>query len=302
MKRVLLTGSQGFVGRHCLPILVAQGYEVHAVSSRIDAPPATPPDVNWHRADLLDPNRVLSLLAQVRPTHLLHCAWYAVPGKYWSAPENFRWVESGLHLLRTFVEYGGKRVVGVGSCAEYDWRYGYCSEGITPLNPATVYGVCKHSFQMMLAALSGDAALSATWGRLFFLYGPHEYSERLVASVIRSLLAGKPAPCSHGEQIRDFLYVQDAAEALVALLGSEVTGPVNIASGVPVRVLDVVQEIAAQMNCPELIQLGIRPASDHDPAVLLADITRLRNEVGWSPHYDLAGGLAQTIGWWRLQH
>jgi nucleoside-diphosphate-sugar epimerase len=260
-----------------------------------------PPAVHWHKADLLDTEQVSALLADTRPTHLLHCAWYAVPGKYWTATENFRWVEAGQQLLKAFANQGGQRVVGVGSCAEYDWSDGHCSELTTPLKPATTYGECKHAFQLLLAAFSKQQKLSAAWGRLFFLYGAHEPWERLVASVIRSLLREEPARCSHGRQVRDFLYVQDAADALVALLDSDVLGPVNIASGVPVAVHEVVQEIANQLERPNLIRLGALPASENEPPVLLAGVVRLRDEVGWSPRYDLPRGLAETINWWKLQ-
>ena len=300
MKRVLLTGASGFVGRHCLSALAARGYEVHAVSSRTQAATA-PPAVRWHKADLLDSGQISALLAGTRPTHLLHCAWYAVPGKYWTATENFRWVEASQHLLKAFADQGGQRVVGVGSCAEYDWSDGHCSELTTPLKPATTYGECKHAFQILLTAFSKQQKLSAAWGRLFFLYGPHEPRERLVASVIRSLLREESARCSHGQQVRDFLYVQDAADALVALLDSDVSGPVNIASGVPVAVHEVVQEIANQLERPNLVRLGELPVPQNDPPLLLADIVRLRDEVSWSPRYDLPGGLSETINWWKLE-
>jgi nucleoside-diphosphate-sugar epimerase len=301
MKRVLLTGASGFVGRHCLPALLAQGYEVHAVAFPKHAPPAEPPEVRWHQADLLDESQVSVLLTRVQPTHLLHCAWYAVPGKYWTATENFRWVEAGKYLLQAFADHGGQRVVGVGSCAEYDWRDGHCSELATPLNPATTYGACKHAFQLFLTDFSKHAKLSAAWARLFFLYGPHEPAERLVASVIKSILQEQPTLCTHGRQIRDFLFVQDAADALVALLDSDVMGPVNIASGEAVSVADVVQMIADQLGRPDLVRLGALPASENEPPLLLADVARLRDEVGWSPRYDLASGIAETINWWKLQ-
>jgi nucleoside-diphosphate-sugar epimerase len=302
MKRVLLTGATGFIGRHCVPALAARGYEVHAVSS--NAPAATPPapdGARWHQVDLLDAARVSSLLAAVRPTHLLHCAWYAVPGKYWTAADNFRWVEASLHLLQTFAACGGERVVGVGSCAEYDWDYGYCSERHTPLTPATTYGVCKHALRLLLDALCKQAGLSGAWGRVFFLYGTHEHEQRLVASVIKSLLREQPARCSHGRQLRDFLYARDAADALAALLDADVSGAVNIASGVPVTLRQVIAEVAGQLQRPDLIQLGALPAPAGEPPVLLADVARLRDEVGWSPRYDLAEGLAETINWWKLQ-
>lgn len=299
MKRVLLTGASGFVGRHCLPALLAQSYQVHAVASPRHAPPAALPGVQWHNLDLLDRQQVSSLLAEVRPTHLLHCAWYAVPGKYWTATENFRWVEAGQHLLKAFADHGGQRVAGVGSCAEYDWSDGHCSELTTPLKPGTTYGECKHALQILLAAFSRQAKLSAAWGRLFFLYGPGEPAARLVPSVIQSILQEQPALCTHGRQIRDFLYVQDAAEALVALMDSNIEGPVNIASGKPVSVAAVIREIADQLERPNLVQLGALPAAENEPPLLLADVARLRDEVGWSPRYDLASGLRETINWWR---
>ena len=301
MKRVLLTGASGFVGRHCLHGLVIKGYEVHAVASPRHTLPAALRGVHWHQADLLDRGRISDLLAEVRPTHLLHCAWYAVPGKYWTARENFRWVGAGLHLLEAFADQGGQRVVGVGSCAEYEWCDGHCSEISTTLNPATTYGVCKHAFQLLLTAFGKHASLSAAWARLFFLYGPHEPADRLVASVIQSILQEQPALCTHGRQIRDFLYVQDAADALIALLDSDVLGTVNIASGEPVAVFEVVQEIADQLGRPSLLQLGALPASENEPPALVADVTRLRDEVCWSPQYALPRGLAETINWWKLQ-
>lgn len=78
MKRVLVTGASGFIGRHVLTPLAERGYDVHAVS-RSGAVPAAG-NVHCHRADLLDPKQIGTLLKQVRPTHLLHFAWYAVPG------------------------------------------------------------------------------------------------------------------------------------------------------------------------------------------------------------------------------
>jgi nucleoside-diphosphate-sugar epimerase len=143
--------------------------------------------------------------------------------------------------------------------------------------------------------------LSSAWGRLFFLYGPHEYEERLVASIIRSILQDHPALCSHGEQVRDFLYIEDAADALAALLDSDVTGPVNIASGVPLRLSELIQEIAAQLGRPDLIRLGARPTAPNEPSLLVADVGRLRDEVRWAPQYELTRGLNETINWWKSQ-
>jgi nucleoside-diphosphate-sugar epimerase len=297
MNKVLVTGATGFIGRHSLPLLLANGYEVHAVSSRIMPTPA--PKVLWHQANLLDSCQVAKLMAEVQPTHLLHFAWYAVPGKYWTSTENLRWVQASLDLLQTFVAQGGHRVVMAGTCAEYDWKYGYCSERITPLLPATLYGTCKHSLQTLLESFSKQIGLSSAWGRIFFVYGPHEHPDRLVAFVIRSVLQGEPAPCSAGNQIRDFLHVEDVASAFVALLQSNVQGTVNIGSGQPVSLKEVVNKIGEKSGRADLIRLGEKPTPAEEPPLLVADTRQLNQEINWAAHYELDQGLEQTLQWWR---
>ena len=186
-----------------------------------------------------------------------------------------------------------------GSCAEYDWRYGYCSEATTPLAPTTLYGICKYSLQLMLSAFSKQAGLSAAWGRIFFLFGQYEHPDRLVAYVIRSLLREEMARCSHGNQIRDFLYVQDVADAFVVLLDSAVSGPINIASGRPVALRELIYKIAAKFKREDLVQLGAVSTPPDEPPLLVADVRRLHDEVDWTPKYDLDTGLEQTIEWWK---
>ena len=253
--------------------------------------------MHWHKVDLLDLSQISPLLARLRPSHLLHFAWYTVPGNYWNSVENLRWVQASLGLLQAFSVYGGQRVVVAGSCSEYDWKFGYCSEERTPLLPSTLYGTCKNSLQMMMTASCKEAGLSSAWGRIFFLYGPHEHPKKLVSSVALSLLKDRPAYCSHGKQIRDYLYVQDVAEAFIALLESEVQGPVNIASGSPTALKDIIIKIAKKLNREDLVQLGALSANPDEPDFLVGDVGRLSKEVGWRPKYNLDYGLDRAINW-----
>ena len=304
MKKLLITGATGFIGRHVLATAVYKGYDVYAVTSGEPLPVTN--DVKWVSLDLFDYEQIKQKISEIRPSHLLHFAWYAEPGKYWTSIENAKWVQTSLQLLMLFQTHGGQRAVLAGSCAEYDWNYGYCSESVTPVVPNTMYGVCKNSLQQIVTQFSIQTGLSSAWGRIFFLYGPHENPKRLVPSVIRSLLQGNEALCSHGEQIRDFMHVQDVAEAFVALLDSDVQGPVNIATGNPVRIKNVVSMIAAKMKAEHLVRFGAIPTSPDDPPLLVADVRRIKNEVKWSPNLGLDQGIDHTIEWWvnagKLSH
>jgi nucleoside-diphosphate-sugar epimerase len=296
-KRVLVTGASGCVGRNVLPELVTHEWEVHAISRR--AAPNNRLDVVWHQADLFDPHQLAQVVRHVEASHLLHLAWYLPPRLWPKAPEHFRWVHASLELLHAFQRAGGCRIVTTGSCLEYDWSYGYCSEERTPCNPHTVYGVCKNALQMLTAAFAANNGMTSAWGRIFNLYGPYEHPDRLVPSVIRSLLAGQPARCSHGEQIRDYLFAEDVASALVALLETDVTGPINIGCGQPLRLKEIVLQIGRLLGRPELIQLGSIAEAPTDMPLVVADVTRLTTTLQWRPRFDLEDGLARTIEWWR---
>jgi nucleoside-diphosphate-sugar epimerase len=245
------------------------------------------------------------LLALVRPSHLLHFAWIATPGVYWTSPDNFGWLAASQHLLRGFHAAGGSRAVMAGSCAEYDWsRVGLCHETSSPLAngraaAVTPYVECKIAMQKALHEFGRVQRVSTAWGRVFFQFGPAEPRERLVASVILNLLAAREAPCSHGRQTRSFLHVADVAEAFVALLDGGVEGTVNIGSDEQISIAELLELTARQIGRPELLRLGARSASTAEPPLLVPDVERLRAEVGWRPRFTLAAGIADTIDWWR---
>lgn len=299
MKTVLLTGASGFIGRHCISLLAERGYEVYAVARRPLSSPAFP-NVHWRSCDLLAPGTPTTLCEELRPQYLLHTAWYAVPGEFWQSLENIEWVRSSLELASAFQRTGGTRMLATGTCAEYESVATEYNEFSTPLLPGSFYGLSKHALERVLSDWSRLGDMSSAWGRIFLLYGPHEHPSRLVAYVVRSLLRNEPALCSEGSQIRDFLHVEDVASALVSLLDSNVQGAVNIASGVPVSVRTVLQQIGERLGRTELLRFGARQSLGEVPSVL-ASVGRLSTEVGWKPKYDLSAGIGNTIEWWQRE-
>jgi nucleoside-diphosphate-sugar epimerase len=303
MKRVLVTGASGFIGRHCLAPLCAAGYDVHAIAFKHS--PIVVPGVKWHVVDLHDAARQATLVDKIAASHLVHLAWSFGPN--WDSaakgecPGGYRWVQATLNLLRGFTEAGGRRAVLAGTCFEYDWSEGLCSECSTLRRPTTYYGTCKNALFELLTGYADAVGLSLAWSRIFFLYGPHEPPARLVASVIRSLLRGEPSLCSQGTQVRDYLYVEDVAEAHVAILNSDVRGAVNIGSQQPIELRDLAGKTAERVGRPDLLRLGALPTRPGDAHLVLADTTRLRTDVGWAPRFSHAEGLDRTIAWWRRQ-
>lgn len=295
--KVLVTGASGYIGDPTTRALVASGCDVHVFGRQDSVIPGT----TFHNVDLLQPADLRATIEATGTEILLHLAWSVTPGKFWTDPANTDWAAASLKLFRAFAEAGGQRIVGVGSCAEYDWSGSPLIEGTSPVNPGTLYGQAKASVWRLLEAMGQQEELSVAWARLFFLYGPGEPPGKLMADAVNALIEGRTLATTPGIQKRDFMYVEDAAEALCALTLSPTAGVVNIASGKSVAVRELLEYVAGATHATDLINFGARPLAEGEPMELVADISRLRDEVGFSPRFSLNEGVARTVAWWRQQ-
>lgn len=295
LNRILITGATGFIGRHCVPRLGAAGYEVHALSSQPRRSGEFGAHV-WHRFNLLDVPACRRAIEVVRPTFLLHLAWLATPGLFWHSGHNLQWLAGSIELFRAFFEGGGKKALGVGTCAEYQWTdEADLAEDGSAVRPETVYGQCKAAAGLACSAAAAAHGGSALWVRLFYPYGPGEPAERLIPSVIHGLLERKPVQCAHGGRVRDFIFVEDVADALVALLGSALSGVYNLGMGTATPIQDVVKLIASILGRPELVTFGARAGQPNDPMRIVADMSRLKRDLSWRPKVTLREGIERTI-------
>lgn len=281
--RVLLTGATGFIGSHVARELLRRGHEVTATlrptsdHRRIADLERTLRIETGNLDDLPgDPDLVLSL------------AWYTVPGKYLTAPENRECLERSRRLL----EKARGRVVFAGTCFEFDTRLGRLRED-SPTRPTTLYAECKDALRQDVEKRPDSA-----WLRFFYQYGPGEDERRLVPSVIRAIQRGQEAKVSPGEQRRDFLHVEDVASAVVAVAESRLSGCVNIGSGEAPPVKEIVTTIGELGGRPELVKLGAVPYYEGEPMLIVADNAKLKS-TGWSPRWTLREGLRNTFDWWK---
>ena len=267
MTRVLVTGGSGFVGRQVVPHLRAAGLDVIAPSRA--------------EADLLVPGTPAWLAQTTGADVLVHLAWEAAPG-YATSPANPDWLRASLELATAFVAAGGRRIVAAGSCAELD------------LERPTPYADCKRALHLGLRGLATIHGRELAWARLFFLYGPGEHPERLVASLAARLAAGEEALATAGRQRRDYLDVRDAGAAIAALTLSAGTGLFDVATGNAPAVADIARAIATAADRPGLLRLGALPSPD-EAALIVGDPGALRAATGWYPQIALADGLRDAV-------
>ena len=293
-KRVLVTGGTGFVGQQTVSALVRRGVRPIVLTSGLVSAQKTEA-AQYVSCDLTDLNAVRETVQEIEADTLIHLAWRPTVGVY-GAEDNLDWLHASITLIRAFVDAGGQRVVGGGTCAEYDWSAGICFEDKTPLQPGSLYGATKVALYHAVKAYCQTKDVGFAWGRGFFVYGPNEHPKRLAASVIVSLLEGEPAPCSHGMQLRDYIHVEDLGRGYAALALSEVQGAYNLGTGRAIRLAELVRGIADEIGRPDLVRLGALKAPADEPPLILADMGKVAaSKLDWSAEISLEDGIAQTV-------
>jgi len=284
-RRVLVTGSSGFLGRQIVAALAALGAEA--------VPPAEP------RPDLLAGEARRALVADARADTLIHAAWVTQHGVFWESAENLDWVGASLDLLSAFAAAGGKRVVLVGSCAEYDWSRPTRTpwRETRPTRPASLYGAAKLGTWTVAAAFAAHAGLPPACARVFLPVGRHEAPGRLLPALIAALLGGTELCTGPAHLTRDLIDVRDAGEAIARLALSDTSGPVNIGSGRPTTLGELVQRAAC--GASHSIRVGARPLRAGEPVWMVADPARLRRATGFLPRYTLDDTIADAFAYWR---
>ena len=293
--RLLFTGANGFVGRQVLPALT-NDFDLHFVSRSGRGAEAG----NWHKVDLRNPQATAQLVYHIKPTHLIHLAWNTEHGTFWHAEDNLEWRDAGVALVRAFAESGGQRLLITGTGAEYDAdATSPISENIAAQNPATLYGKAKRDLFLAASEIAAKHNISIVWPRIFNTYGAGEPVGRLVPSIINSLLDGKTAKCSSGTQQRDFVDSRDLGHAIAALISSDISGAINLGSGDQTTIGQIARMIGELMGRPELIALGALPDREGEPQVHIPDLTRMREELKYTPKINYKRGIQEAIGWWR---
>jgi nucleoside-diphosphate-sugar epimerase len=298
--RVFLTGASGFIGTHLLSVLLQGGCEAAALilpGSVTKQFMETFSQVRFIYGDLNAIDEIAPSIREFHPDACIHLAWYVEPGKYLDSSENITYLATSLRLLEFLIESGCQQVVMTGTCAEYDTDIGYLKEN-SPTKPSTLYAASKLSLSILGQQLAKDAGIRFAWARIFYLYGDNEDPRRMVPALINALIRNEPFPASGGEQIRDYLHVNDVASALWFIVENQLSGIYNVSSGEPVSVRALMETIGDILGKKDLIQFGALPPRQWEPRFICGDNSKLR-ENGWQPQFELRSGLEDTIRWWQ---
>jgi len=298
MKKILVTGASGFIGKHCIDILMKGDYEIHALTRNKDEQNTS--NLFWYIIDLFETNEVEKLFKKIKPTHFLHLAWKVESGLSFGSNENEKWFHLSKELIRFFYQNGGERLVVSGSCFEYDLSLGNeVLEEVTPLNSNNEYGKNKNKLYQYLKLLHKDENINFAWGRIFFTFGPGQKSASLVPYVISSLKNNKLVETTDGNQKYDYLYVEDVALALVSLVESTYVGAVNISSGKTIKLKELILKFAKVFDKEHLIKFGIRKRPENSPSHVLGNIEILKNKTNWKKQFDIDTAVEKTINYYN---
>ncbi len=272
---VAVTGASGFIGRHVLAELRGKRVDVVAVTRDAARLKEASSGIRVVEMDLAVPEPD-SFVRMGCPDVLIHLAWDGLPN-YKSPYHVDAELPKQYGFLHSLVASGLGSLLVSGTCFEYGMHSGVLAEEITPC-PNTSYGRAKDTLRRQLEILKSDNPFNLTWCRLFYMYGEGQSATSLYSQLRDAVRRGDAVfNMSGGEQSRDYLSVTDVARGLVDLaLSARDLGIVNICSGKPISVRDLVEQWLVANGWKIELNLGYYPYPDYEPMAFWGDATKFR--------------------------
>jgi len=279
VKKVAVSGASGFIGRHVLAELARHPVEVIAATQDAAQLANTAKNIQVVELDLANPQSG-DYERLHRPDVLIHLAWAGLPN--YKSLHHFETELPRQYLfLKGLVEAGLPALLVTGTCFEYGMQSGALSEDLIPL-PRTPYGYAKDALRRQLEFLRENHPFYLTWARLFYMYGEGQPKSALFSQLKAAVARNEPVfNMSGGEQLRDFLPVIDVASILVKLaFRHKDIGVVNVCSGIPISVRNLVEGWLKDNGWTIKLNLGHYDYPDYEPMVFWGDNNKLKKILG----------------------
>ena len=294
MNKILVTGLSGYIGRPLIPLLNESGMDVHAICHSREI---LSKRITWHRCDILDSQSIIELVRKVRADTLLHMAWVTEHGQFWESNKNYLWLKCSSKLFDIFYKCGGERIIGLGSCAEYDWTNQMLLDEDSPCKPTTLYGKSKVALSCELRKLCNEMDKNYVWLRIFYPFGGAEVTTRLVPSFVKAALQKKEFQLNNPDAIRDFLYVDDCANAIYRCLKSDIGGEVDITGNNHLSLRSFLNNIAQKLDYD--FESNVSYDGSCDPDIVASKSNKIFSKTSYTPTYDISKAIDKTIYFWQ---
>lgn len=260
---VLVTGSEGFLGRHVVAEL-SRSHDTEVVRLGRHRPKAyRDGGARFVQADLSHEVGAMEI-SRIQPDVVVHLAWEGLSD--FRSQHHVDQVASHARLFETLIGAGVKRIVGVGTCLEYGQVEGELHESMAP-RPAVAYAEGKTRLREQVERLAEKSGVNWCWARIFYPYGPGQQEKSLWSALNAAIDRNDVEfPMSSGEQLRDYLHVSEVGRILALLAQSDsATGPINVCSGEPVTVRELVERWIAERGSDICPKLGVFQHPDYEP-------------------------------------
>jgi len=305
--RVLVTGATGFIGSHLVRRLVADGVDVHALTSAVSSVyPVRLVDIRdritLHSGSLSDRSAMDAVVDTVRPTHVFHLGAYTHVGKSWQRVDECVEVnvQGTVNLLQALEGSGYERVVNVGTSEIYGDVASPFREDL-PVRPVSPYAASKYAAECFCRVFQQGRGWPIVMIRPFNAYGPAQTADRIIPEVIVRALRGEELRMTQGRQTREFNFVEDLADGMIrAAVTPGIDGELfNLGCGEDVSIRDVTTLVLDLLGNPVKAHFGALPERPTEIWEMRCDNTRAREILGWKPQHSLTEGLKKTIEWYR---
>ena len=307
--RVLVTGATGFIGSHLVRRLVADGADVHALTSTVSSVYPTRlvdvrSSITLHEGSLDDRSAMESLARRVKPTHVLHLGAYTHVGKSWQRVDECIQtnVQGTVNLLQALEPHGYERFVYTGTSEIYgDIEVPFREDA--QVNPISPYSVSKYAGERYCRMFHQGYGWPVVMLRPFNAYGPAQSPDRVIPEIITRALRGDELRMTTGRQTREFNYVEDLVDGFVlAATVDGIEGEVlNLGNGDEVSMRELASTVLELLGNPIEAQFGALADRPTEIWRMFCDSTKARSRLGWAPRHTLAEGLDKTIAWYRKE-